>query len=83
MSAWDSKCREIRRWKALYRAVICTPNIRKNPNTITDAEDAIIARARELRYQSGPEVDSEREDLDDALYALRALRNTVTFATAA
>jgi len=46
------------------------------PQRITEAEQAILSRVREL---FGVETDHIEEDqiLDDALYALRALRNCV------
>jgi hypothetical protein len=44
---------------------------------ISVAEEAIIARSRELLTESGVEAEVEREALDDALYALRAFRKAV------
>ncbi len=70
------------RWKVLYRAAIFAARP-ANESRIDEAQQAIIARARELYSQSGTEVDAERESLEDALYALRALRSVVQFKTAA
>jgi hypothetical protein len=46
----------------------------KTPERIADAELAILNRARELFKASGDNIQEE-EALDDALYALRALKN--------
>ena len=70
-----------RRWKALYRAVISGGNA--SFLRIAEAERAIAARSKELSKQAGPEAEIERDSLEDAMYTLRALRNTVTFRTAA
>jgi len=51
-----------------------TPAIERE---LSDAEDAIVARARELYQKTGSDVEVERDALDDAMYALRALRNAL------
>ncbi len=64
-------------WRAKYRTVllkISTPAIEKE---LSDAEDTIVARTRELYQKTGPEVEVERDALDDAMYALHALRNAL------
>jgi hypothetical protein len=59
-------------WKTLYRAAILETNKRVLPQRVSEAEEAVIARRREIFYSSGnPE---EKEALEDALYALRALK---------
>jgi hypothetical protein len=59
-------------WKTLYRAAILETNKRVLPQRVSEAEEALIARRREIFYSSGsPE---EKEALEDALYALRAFR---------
>jgi hypothetical protein len=70
-----------RKWNALYRAAISAGNA--SVPRIQEAEKAIMARSGELSNQTGPEAETERDSLEDALYTLRALRNTVTFRTAA
>jgi hypothetical protein len=60
-------------WKTLYRAAILETNRRMIREKVSEAESAVIARGRELFYCDGAE--DEREALDDALYALRALRS--------
>ncbi len=74
---------DTRRWRVLYRSAIFSPNIGIDESSITEAEQAVIARARELYREAGPDVDVERDALEDALYALRALRNNLVLRTAA
>lgn len=59
-------------WKSLYRAAIFETNTGCNPQLVTQAEKAVVARARELFYNHGSL--EEKEALEDALYALRALK---------
>jgi hypothetical protein len=60
-------------WKALYRAAIHEPDRTRISRRIAEAEQAVIARARELFHS--PEQFEERDELEDALYALRAFRS--------
>lgn len=41
---------------------------------LSEAEDVIVERMREIFRENGPDAEEEREALDDALYALRAWR---------
>ena len=59
-------------WKILYRAAIYETNDYELPKRISDAENAIIQRMREIFRENGVDAEAEREALDDALYALRA-----------
>ena len=68
--------------RVLYHDAIGA-DVRTDSTKIAEAEQAIITRARELYSEHGTEVDVERDALDDALYALHALRSTVTLGTAA
>jgi hypothetical protein len=63
-----------RRWKAAYRAAVIEPNRHTIPKAVFEAENAILARTRELCEQSGVEAEIERIALDDALCSLRTLR---------
>ncbi len=83
MSHSNTKSQDSWSWRTLYRSAILSVNIGVKEERIKAAEQAVIARARELYRESGPEVEIERDALDDALYALRALRNTLTLGTAA
>jgi hypothetical protein len=59
-------------WKTLYRAAILENNKNVLPQRVSEAEEAVILRRREIFYAAGsPE---EKEALEDALYALRAFR---------
>ena len=59
-------------WKTLYRAAILETNTRVLPQRVSEAEEAVRARSRDIFYSSGSL--EEKEDLEDALYALRAFR---------
>lgn len=61
-------------WRALYRAAIYETNKTQRQKRIAEAEQAILTRGRELLYERSA-ID-EREQLDDALYALRAYRSS-------
>jgi hypothetical protein len=60
-------------WKALYRAAILETNRRVIPRRVSAAEQAVLARGRELFYRGG--TSEEKESLEDALYLLRAYRD--------
>ena len=62
-------------WKVLYRAAIQESDRTCIQQRISDAEQAVIARARELFHS--PEKREERDELEDALYAIRAFRNAL------
>jgi hypothetical protein len=64
-----------RRWRQLYRAAILEAGDSILPQRVAEAEQAIVARARELFVATGDHFD-EQEALDDALYALRALQTS-------
>jgi len=61
-------------WKQLYVAALLEGDKHKIPSLIVDAERAILKRARELSPAERDSVE-EREGLDDALYALHALKS--------
>jgi len=63
------------RWKAAYRSAIFEKNTRAIATKVCDAENMIVCRARELFKATGTDAEVERDSLEDALYALRALRN--------
>ena len=74
---WDS------RWQALYRAAIFGQNLSSAERLIAEAEAAITIREKELAQISGAWADTEREGMDDALYALKALRTAQNVPSAA
>ena len=59
-------------WKTLYRAAILETNSSVIPQRVLKAEQAVLARGRELFYDGG--THDEQESLEDALYALRAYK---------
>jgi len=59
-------------WKTLYRAVILETNQSAVAHRVSEAEEAVLAREREMFYGDG--TSEEEEALDDALYALRAFK---------
>lgn len=59
-------------WRDLYTAAILEPEKSAIARRVLDAEEAILKRGRELFYNSA--TGEEQEELEDALYILRALR---------
>ena len=66
---------DARPWRRLYTAALFEVDSDKLPERIAEAETALIVRARELFHAPGDNIEEE-EAVDDAMYALRALRNT-------
>lgn len=60
-------------WKDLYVAALLEGDKEKIPPLIDQAERAIVDRARELFHIQGDHIQEE-EGLEDALYALHALK---------
>ena len=63
-------------WHVLYQAALFETDRTRIPHRIAEAEKAILARVRELFVLNSDHVE-EDQILDDALYALRALRNCI------
>lgn len=59
-------------WKEMYRTALFEPDKRKQRRLLQLAEKAVVFRARELFHAKGVDVQ-ERQALDAAMYALRAL----------
>ena len=70
----------IQGWHELYRAALFETDKRKLPSCIAEAENALILRGREL-FATTDDSDEEAQAIDDALYALRALRNCLKLKT--
>jgi hypothetical protein len=79
LAVWESDYQDTRPkgWKFLYRAAIFETNTFKKLRRISDAEQAIVERTRELFHETGADVAGEREALDEATYALRAWKNAL------
>jgi len=67
-------------WRHLYRAALFEVQPGKIAERIGEAELALTLRARELFGASGDHIE-EQQDLDDAKYALRALRGALACRT--
>jgi hypothetical protein len=75
---------ENRNWKTLYRAAIFETNKNVIPTRLSAAEEAVLARGRELFRQTGNfEQFEEREEVDTALYCLRAFKSVFSIIVAA
>ena len=65
-----------RSWRELYRDAILEADRNLLPERIAAAQEALTARARELFHAEGDNIEEEHA-LDDAMYALKALRDAV------
>ena len=63
-------------WHSLYQAALFESDREKIPAKIDAAEKAILDRVKQLFVLKSDHIE-EDQVLDDALYALRALRNCV------
>ena len=63
-------------WHALYREALFENDPHKIPDRILRAERVLIQRAREL-FIAPKDRFKERQDIEHALYALRALRDSL------
>jgi hypothetical protein len=63
-------------WRELYKTALFEPDPGRLFEQIMRAESAIVLRARQLFGQPGDHIEEEH-DLDDALYALQALKSCV------
>ena len=61
-------------WRELYNAALFETDKCKLAQCIADAEKALIMRAIELFHADGDHIE-EQELLEDAMYALDALRS--------
>jgi hypothetical protein len=66
----------MKNWHSLYQAALFETDRQMIPGRIAEAEKAILYRVKEL-FQVETDHIEEDQILDDALYALRALRNCV------
>ncbi len=63
-------------WHRLYQAALFESDEREVPVRIAEAERAIVQRSKEL-FDSTADSIEEDEALEDALYGLRALQNSL------
>jgi hypothetical protein len=74
-------CPEHKEWRTLYREAILETDRSVIPQRVSLAEEAVLARGREVFYGHGSL--EEKEALEDALYALRAFRTACQHSEAA
>jgi len=65
---------DTKNWKDIYVRALLESDKDKVPSLVIEAERAIVKRARELFEASSDNIE-EGEALDDALYALHALKS--------
>jgi hypothetical protein len=70
-------CQSKNGWRDLYVAALFEGDRDKLAERIADAEKALVHRARELFQTPGDHIEEEHA-MDDAMYALHALRNTIS-----
>lgn len=65
-------------WLQLYKIVLFELDANKGPDRIAAAETALVRRACELFYSAGDNIEEEHA-IDDAMYALHALRGALKY----
>ena len=63
-------------WPQFYKAALFELDASKISDRIAEAETALVTRARELFHSAGDNIEEEQA-VDDAMYALHALRNAL------
>ena len=63
-------------WLQLYKAALFDSDADKVSDRIAEAETALVTRARELFHSPGDNIEEEQA-VDDAMYALHALRSAL------
>ena len=61
-------------WRQSYKAALFELDANKVSGRIAEAETALVTRARELFHAAGDNIEEEQA-VDDAMYALHALRS--------
>jgi len=63
-------------WAQFYKAALFELDANKVSDRISEAETALVTRARELFESAGDNIEEEQA-VDDAMYALHALRSAL------
>ena len=63
-------------WAQSYKAALFELDADRVSGRIAEAETALVARARELFHSAGDDIEEEQA-VDDAMYALHALRSAL------
>jgi hypothetical protein len=74
LTRWDRARKRV--WPQVYKAALFELDANKIPDRIAQAETALVARARELFHSAGDNIEEEQA-VDDAMYALHALRSAL------
>jgi hypothetical protein len=66
-------------WPQFYKAALFEPDVNKVSDRIVEAKTALVTRAGELFHSAGDNIDNieEEQAVDDAMYALHALRSAL------
>ena len=73
-SILGSPCKRV--WAQFYKAALFELDANKVSDRIAEAEALLVTRARELFHAAGDNIEEEQA-VDDAMYALRALRSAL------
>jgi hypothetical protein len=63
-------------WQQLYKAALFELDANNISDRIAEAEAALVTRAREMFHAAGDNIEEEQA-VDDAMYALQALRSAL------
>ena len=63
-------------WAQSYKAALFELDANRVSGRIAEAETALVTRARELFHSAGDNIEEEQA-VEDAMYALHALRNAL------
>ena len=63
-------------WRQVYTAALFELDANRVSGRIAEAETALVTRARELFHSAEDNIEEERA-VDDAMYALHALRSAL------
>ena len=76
MNAGTLRSPHMRARAQFYKAAIFELDANKVSDRIAEAETALVTRARELFHSAGDNIEEEQA-VDDAMYALHALRSAL------
>jgi hypothetical protein len=76
----DQSAEGLRSWRESFNAALFETDASKLPLRIEEARRALVSRSRELLATS-PNHDGGVEGIEDALYALHALENSMKLDT--
>jgi hypothetical protein len=63
-------------WRQFYKAALFELDADKVSDRIAEAETALVTRAHELFHSAGDNIEEEQA-VDDAMYAMHALRSAL------